>query len=150
MRRASLSIFGVVALIACGGHGYEARTTTITGAPMTTSGPGVGEPELPRTLSSTSRRLALAVCTHEARCGRDEVASCIDGALPAVRSELLRWDCEPAATRARLEECLAGFDALTCERDLKTADRLCPVNAACGDFAGELVPPGRALADVWR
>jgi hypothetical protein len=151
MRRALLFSFAAVWAVACG-YGYEARTTTITGAPMITSGPAVGEPELPRTLSATSEAIALEVCKHENHCGRASVPSCVNATVPRARRELKRWVCEPAAIRARFEECLAGFNELSCEVDLiRTQKRpLCPPNIACGDVAAHLIPPGPALAEIWR
>ena len=152
MRAAMLFSFGVVGLFACGGYGYEARTTTITGAPMITSGPGAGEAELSRTLGSTSQRIALEVCNHENRCGRGDVSACVDATLGRAREELTRWNCDPATTRARLEECLAGIDEVPCEVNLRT-DRanISPTTLTCGELnAARLISPGPALAEIWR
>lgn len=151
MRRLLLS-FAFAGTIACG-YGYETRSTTITGAPMITSGPLTGERELPRTLSATSEQVALGVCKHEQRCGRaDDVSACVDATVPRARDELLGWNCEPAAIRARLEECLSGFDEQPCVVNLRTeARKFCPrPNAACTDRTARLVSPGEPLADVMR
>ena len=152
MRVAVLISFGVLGLIACGGYGYEARTTTITGAPMITSGPAAGESELSRTLGSTSQRVALEVCTHENRCGRGDVSECVDATLGRAREELTRWNCDPATTRARFEECLAGIDEVPCDVNLRT-DRpnICPTTLTCGEVnAARLVSPGPELAKIFR
>lgn len=154
MRRTSFLIITAAGAAACGGYGYEARTTTITGAPMITSGPGAGEAELPRTLRSTSQSVARAVCEHEQRCGRGRrggVSSCVDATVSKARKELSQWNCEPAAVRARLEECLAGFDEVSCDVDLETQKRpLCPGNVACGENNAKLIDPGPALAKIWE
>lgn len=151
MRKAMLFSLAVVGATACGRYGYETRTTTITGAPMITSGPAIGEPELSRTLGRTSQRVALEVCTHENRCGRGDVPSCVDATLGRARQELIRWDCDPASTRARLEECLAGLDEVPCDVNLRTDRRiLCPSNLTCGDSQVRLVAPGPELAEIWR
>ncbi len=153
MRRATISSLAAVAMAACG-YGYETRTTTITGAPMITSGPGVGEPELPRTFRATSDRLAAEVCTHEQRCGRGSgsgVSECFDATAKSARAELMRWNCEPAATRARIEECLAGIDEQMCAVPLRTDPRpFCPPVEGCGDAEATLIPTGRALAEIWK
>ncbi len=151
MRAALLISFAATAAVACGGYGYEARTTTITGASMITSGPAVGERELSRTLSSTEHRLATAVCQRENHCGRGEVAPCVNATIGKARQELTSWDCQPAATRARLEECLAGIDEVACDVDIRK-DRIsfCPQNVACDDFKGRLISPGPELAKIWR
>jgi hypothetical protein len=128
-------IFGaaVVSLAACG-YGYETRTTTITGAPMITSGPAVGEGDLSRTMSSISERLATEVCARQEKCGRaTDATSCLNATIDKAKDELMRWDCSPAATRARIEECLAGIDEESCESDLTAPTRkICPPNVACG------------------
>jgi hypothetical protein len=151
MRRALISSLAAALMAACG-YGYETRTTTITGAPMITSGPALGEPELPRTFRAASERLAGAVCMHEQRCGRGEaVPSCVSATAKRARNELMRWDCEPAAARARLEECLAGLDAQPCPVNLRTDTRqLCPPVVGCGDLEAKLIPPGRVLAKYWK
>jgi hypothetical protein len=152
MRRALLLSLAVVSMIACG-YGYEARTTTITGAPMITSGPGAGERELPRTLNATSQRVAQEVCKHEQRCGRsDDVSACVDATVGRARDELMRWNCAPAAIRARFEECLAGVNDEPCLVDLRTEDRkLCPrPNVDCMDYAAQVTPPGPELAKIWE
>jgi hypothetical protein len=152
MRRSVLFCIGIMGAIGCGGYGYETRSTTITGAPMITSGPALGEPELPRTLRSTSERVASEVCSHESRCGRgDDVSSCVDATVGRARTELSRWNCEPAAIRARLEECLAGLGEVACDVDLRSDRRpFCPANAACEDVSAQLTPPGPGLARIWR
>lgn len=151
MRAAMLFSSAAFGAVACGGYGYEARTTTITGAPMITSGPAVGEPELSRTLAATSQRVALEVCKHENHCGRGDVPSCVDATIGRARQELTRWNCEPAAIRARLEECLAGFVDVSCEVDLRK-DRLsfCPENVACENVQARLIDPGPELAKIMR
>ncbi len=151
MHRALIAGLAAVATAACG-HGNEARTTTITGAPMITSGPAVGEPELPRTFRAASERIAGGVCRHEQRCGRGEaVPKCVDDTASRARSELMRWNCEPAAARARLEECLVGFDAQSCDAALHASSRpLCPPVLGCGDAEAKLIDPGPALARIWE
>ncbi|HVH44895.1 MAG TPA: DUF6184 family natural product biosynthesis lipoprotein [Labilithrix sp.] len=151
MRRSVLFSFAIAWALGCGGYGYEARTTTITGAPMMTSGPGIGERELPRTLRSASERMAQQVCTHENRCGRGSVSECASATLPRVTEELTRWNCEPAAIRARLEECLAGIDELSCDAVLSNKERtICPANDECHDRMVKLISPGPELAKIWR
>ncbi|HVJ92043.1 MAG TPA: DUF6184 family natural product biosynthesis lipoprotein [Labilithrix sp.] len=151
MRRAVFMSFVVAGATACGRHGNEARTTTITGATMITSGPGVGEPELLRTLDATSQRLASEVCVHQSRCGHADASSCIDATLPEARAQLMSWNCDPAAIRARLEECLAGINEQSCEVDMQREARdLCPGNVACRDRAAGLIDPGPELAKVWQ
>jgi len=150
MRAALLFSVAAGGAIACG-HGREAGVTTITAAPIVTTGPAVGERELSRTLGSTSRRLATEVCGHEQRCGRGDAASCVDATIGRAREELTRWSCEPAAIRARLEECLAGIDEVSCDVDVRK-DRLsfCPENVACENVQAKLIAPGPELAKVWR
>lgn len=150
MRKTVLSSCAVVSAVACGGYGYEARTTTITGAPMITSGPALGEPELPRTLRSAAEAIALGVCQHENFCGRGD-KSCADATVKQARAELSRWNCEPAAIRARFEECLAGFEAQSCDVNLLTDPKpFCPINAACDDDMAQMIAPGPALGKIWR
>lgn len=152
MRRAVLSSLAITAMMACG-YGYEARTTTITGASMVTSGPEVGERELSRSLTATSEQVATEICRHEQRCGRgDDVSACVDATVPRARAELMRWSCEPAAIRARLEECLAGLDEQPCVvRPTAQGRELCPrPNAACTDRPARVTSPGPALAEIWR
>lgn len=147
--RSTLFICGAIVLaVACGGYKNEARTTTITSATM--DGPPLSEQELPRTLRRTSEAIALGVCQHENYCGRTD-DSCVDATVKQARSELMLWNCEPAAIRARLEECLVGFEAQSCDVKL-LSDRqpLCPANAACSDHMAEQIPPGAALAKLWE
>jgi hypothetical protein len=144
MRQALLFVSAIVALapIACG---YRTRSTEV-GQTQLTSGPAAFEPELSRTISALSDRVAAEVCTHETRCGRSD-AACVDATVARASEELSRWSCSPAATRARIEECLAGIDEASCEVDVRASNRsVCPANAACGRNA-ELVSPGRALAE---
>ena len=150
MRRTFLFSCAIVSMAACGGKMSTApTTTTITSAPILTSGP-VAEHELPRTLSSTSAAIALAVCKHESRCGRGKLSTCIDATTPKARAELSRWSCEPAATRARYEECLVGFNDISCDVNLNTDKRpYCPRNAACG-YDKPLIDPGPPLEKIWE
>jgi hypothetical protein len=150
MKRTLLSSCALVSVVACGGYGYEARTTTITGAPMITSGPALGEQELPRTLRSSSERLALAVCQHESYCGRTD-KHCVDATVQQARQELSSWRCEPAAVRARFEECLVGFQSQSCDLNLRTDKQpYCAANAACTDDNARLIAPGPELAKIWQ
>ncbi len=151
MRPTVVSACFVLGLVACGKYGYEARTTTITGAPMITSGPAKGEAELPRNLSSTARAVALSVCRHENHCGRGTITSCIDATVDRARTELASWNCEPAAIRARYEECLASFDALSCDVDPRAEKRaLCPPTEGCGTVQARLISPGPQLEKIWK
>src|SRR4051812_14091727 len=150
MRSILLVCSAMVLAAACGGYKNEARSTTLTSATMPNSAPPLADKELPRTLRATSDAIALGVCQHENHCGRTS-ESCADATVKQARSELMRWDCEPAAIRARLEECLSGFEAQSCDVHLLT-DRqpLCPPNAACTDHAAKLIPTGAALAKLWE
>lgn len=149
MSRSALLAWLAASGLACG-YGYEMRSTAITGAPMLTSGPAVGEPELSRTIGDLSQRLATEVCRRELLCGNGTVdASCVNDTVERARRELTSWNCSPAATRARVEECLAGIDEESCELDLSTRARLCRANDACGVTA-ELISPGAALAEQVR
>lgn len=151
MKRTLFFSCGVAILAMACGYGYETRNNEIVGTTTITSGPGVGQRELPRTLRSTSESVAAQVCKHENRCGRGTVASCVDATTPRAQDELSRWNCDPAAIRARLEECLASFDDLSCDVDLSKEKRpLCKANVACGDRNAKLIPSGPELAKVWR
>ncbi len=146
MHRATL-IIGILAsggaAIACGGGGTEARSSTTI-----TSGPGVGEPELSRSASAMSERLAFQLCLHEAECGRSQNQQCVDDTTAKARSELLSWRCDPASIRARAEECLASVRAESCSVDLTTRARVCPVNESCPNRTAQLRSPGPALAEA--
>jgi hypothetical protein len=130
-------------------HGSETQTTTITGAPMQTSGPAVGEPELSRRIGALSERIAHEVCSRELRCGRESPA-CVEDVVAKAQGELATWNCSPAAARTRIEECLAGIESESCELDLSApGHKICSANAACGANA-TLVSPGRAASERER
>lgn len=149
MRRAVVITLAVVSMVACGGYGNEARTTT-TGAPMITSGPPAGETELSRTVESTAQRLAIEVCNHEAKCGRAEMEQCLGATVSRARAQLASWRCDPAGVRARFEECLAGIDEQPCGIRLESEPRWCPPNPVCGGARANLISPGRVIAEIWR
>lgn len=149
--RAALLSFGVLAfaLVACGRRGGQEATTTVTAAE-------VGPPPTPSEvatlrLGATSERIAREVCEHEARCEHADLGGCFDVAFDRARSELMRWNCEPAATRARLKDCLAGIENQPCTVDLRTErESLCPVNVECDDQPGRLIAPGTVLPEAWQ
>jgi hypothetical protein len=147
MRRALSVTFAFISIAACGTAGGEAGTATLTGATITSGGH-----DLPRNLSTSSDRIATEVCNHEEHCGRvGDVSACMDATARRATDELRRWNCQPAAIRARFEECLVSFDGVPCELDLRKERRpLCPENRACEDFTAHLVPPGPELAKIWR
>jgi hypothetical protein len=146
MRQALL--FSTALILLASACGYPRRSTEISGQTQLTSGPGIGEPELGRTIGTLSERLADEVCLHETRCGRPDSA-CVADTVARASEQLSGWNCSPAAIRARIEECLAGIDEVSCDVDARAASRLCPSNAACGQNA-ELISPGRALAERAR
>ena len=131
---------------ACGGRGAEA---TSTGA--LTSASVARDDSRP-----LDERLASAVCEHEVECGRPQAVACIKNTQSRVNSELSSWDCDPAARRASTEHCLSALRAESCNVDLVLRSNICPLNVACrnastsSEDSSRLVPPGRALADIWR
>lgn len=137
MRTTLLISCALISAVGCGGYrNDEAKTTTIT------SGPLAPERELPRTVSASAESIARGVCEHEQRCGRNK-AGCVDATVKQARKELMNWNCSPAATRARLESCIVGFQSVSCDVNLRT-DRqaLCPTNVVCPNESAKLIDPG--------
>lgn len=128
------------AAIACGGP--RPAVTTVT------SGSWIGEPELSRSLSAVSERMAFQLCLHESNCGRPQSQACVEEHTAKARDEIMSWNCEPASIRARAEECLAALREESCSAELMTRRRLCGVNDACPNRTADLIAPGPALADV--
>lgn len=144
-RSGFIAIFAsAAAAAACGGQGARARsTTTVTSAAV--------ERDLsPPSTAAVVERLALAACLHEVRCGRPRGEDCMESARNKARAELASFRCEPAAARARVEECLASIPAETCELDVTMRTNICPVNEACDNVRADLVSPGAKLAEEWR
>lgn len=132
---------------ACGGRGgYEATST----AALTSASASVEDTR------PLDERIASALCEHEVECGRPQAAACISNTRSRVSSELSSWDCDPAARRASTEHCLSALRAESCSVDLVLRSNVCPLNVACRnaststDDTARLIPPGRALADIWR
>jgi hypothetical protein len=135
MQKYLLAAGTLVTVVACGGYGYQTNTDTTmtTGAPMITTGPQAGQPELSRTYGDLSARLAKQVCARELRCDRRQDASECEGAtIVKARQELIGWDCSPAETRAAIEQCLAGIDETHCDVDLVSPGKnICRQTLAC-------------------
>jgi hypothetical protein len=140
----------IVSVVACAGQRQQAGTTTITSAPVNTNREDPAVHRKAMKLSTSSEAIANGVCEHESHCGRAN-SDCLDATVKQARQELLRWNCEPAAVRARLEECLVGFQSESCDVRLN-ADRLplCPPNEMCSDHEAKLIDPGPALAKIWE
>lgn len=132
---------------ACGGRGGSEATSTAT----LTSASVARDDARP-----LDERLASAVCEHEVECGRPQAGTCIENTQSRVNSELSSWDCDPAARRASTEQCLSALRAESCNVDLVLRSNICPLSVACrnastsSEDSSRLVPPGRALADIWR
>jgi|GEM_PF-2784806 len=88
----------------------------------------------PAQIDDVAGRLASQICERESRChsGKRSAADCRQANLGRARTELHSWNCSPAATRARAEECLASIGAEPCELDFASRATLCASNAACG------------------
>jgi hypothetical protein len=112
-----------------------------------------GEVETPDpTTGAFVTRLAEEICAHEQRCGRDaKLSQCRRVVNARAGRTLLDRSCEPAARRARIEECLATIRTEPCPVDLAHFPTpFCPVNDDCPTTAEALIPPGPALAKIWR
>lgn len=145
MRRAVFVVVAFVFAAACTGVGREAGTTTITAAAAPTGR------DLPRSLRASSERIATEVCKHEEHCGRGTASTCINATTARAAKELRQWNCEPAAIRARFEECLVSFDSLGCDVVLRDDKRpLCPEEVDCDDHRARLIDPGPELEKIWQ
>ena len=110
----------LVAIAACG-YGYETRTTTITGAPMITSGPGVGEAELPRTFR-VDVRSARRVCRTSRVRARRRGPGVLRRHSIACAGELMRWRSASPRPRAVSRSASRGSTS-KCARSARTDGR---------------------------
>lgn len=131
MRRI-LVVSALLALSAACAHTSDrASTTTTTGADIPAA-PLEIRPEL---------RVSTAVCNRLEACGYIGRSAVLQSSAECVRAmgrrasvQMSRWDCTPAATRARFEECLTGFAEEPCTTivDRATRGEMCRANTACG------------------
>lgn len=140
MRRliVSSAILAVVAACAHSRDQSSYSTTTITsGTPQGVRVTNVRENE-----PDPSLALADEVCRREATCNRIGTAgarytteeACMADLGVRLPAQVASWNCEPAAARARFEECLASIRSERCETNLVARiDRLplCRPNAVC-------------------
>jgi hypothetical protein len=144
MKRLMLGM-GFVALAlasACAKDDGRAQTTVVTSG---TTPAGVRVTNTQQALEADpADRLAGELCMHDAACNRmstsgtDEARllaeqACVTERAPAARRFLSGWNCSPAASRARFEQCLAAIRSERCETMLDDPSRLglCPRNVAC-------------------
>jgi hypothetical protein len=102
--------------------------------PPITSGATLTAADLKEATSTDAAdRLATELCERELKCGRiRNTAGCMAPKRASARAEIASWSCSPAATRARIKECIASIGEESCEAgDLTRRRFICGGNEAC-------------------
>ncbi|WP_146648721.1 DUF6184 family natural product biosynthesis lipoprotein [Labilithrix luteola] len=160
-----ISVIGAISIVlasACAKPQVDPRTPEITSATMMTGGatrvetPSYEQPPyesspVEPTRNDLAERMADGLCEHERACGRGSGSTaCVSRVTPRAHTELSKWNCSPAARRARVKDCLAAIRAETCELDMTRRATVCGPNSDCPSDTAHLQDPGPALAKIMR